>query len=832
MGNSPVGKLKNALERLYASKNLVEEAFSEFESQDLPKENETLRENVRILTEKLETIEKALAGLENEYAVLEDNFRDELERKHSAMLSQSDKRMQEYFSARLEAETKRLNNLQTQLYRQLDRITSDLHVLESGEREEITAELNDLTKKVKGHVCAAQKRADEAWAELFTDKTKAIENMQDPEIGDKALKVVRKFFNWETFFGLRLVSSLGILLIIIGVFTFGRYVYLQMSNQAQCITIFALGLLFLIAGEILNKKWRGVFSLALTAGGSGILFLATALGYLTLEVLPMTAALGICAGVSVVTFVLAIRHNSQTISIFALIGGYLPMLALEPGSDIIIWGVIYFTILNLFSLALATRKNWRLARFIGLFSGMISEFILIFYGNHLDVDIDLKIIIISSIAVAYIAYLIIPVFGALFTKSKIKPADIVLLTFNVFFRFLLGLLAVYVYRFEKFDALVPAFIALSCIIMAVLAERGNYKSVLEKDKGSLRALFFVTSVTFSALIVLFWFDSVWFSSGWLIEGVGLLLYGLLRNRKRFTVAGSVIGILCVFVFVLFNVPDYTNSLFIWQYLLVTLGAISVAIILAVKTIPQKHKDVQIYQFAAAFNLWIYFIYLFQNPILEYFRKSVDIIILICITFGMVYSFILPRIRAVYCAGVHTASIFVGVISVVWLFWFNAYSSGILQENPEMLIKIIVFILYIITNIISVFWMRDLLQFMVLKKALPLKFYPLLLSGYFVLAVTQNLVVQFELQASSMILTFIFGFTALCWVFFGFAKRNNIIRVSGLSLSFFTVIKLFILDLSDLTTEFRIVSYFVMGILLLAISFIYQYFSKKLKNNVQ
>jgi uncharacterized membrane protein len=372
--------------------------------------------------------------------------------------------------------------------------------------------------------------------------------------------------------------------------------------------------------------------------------------------------------------------------------------------------------------------------------------------------------------------------------------------------------------------------------MALLAERGKHKSIPEKDNGSLRALFFVTSVTFSTLVIFFWFDKVWFSSGWLIEAAGLMLYGIIRERKRFTIAGALTGILCVSGFLFINVPDYTNKLFVWQFLLVTIGVTAVAVVLAAKKIPQKHKGSQIFQFAAAMNLWIFVLYLLQNPVHDYLWGLLygygtrDIIILSCILFGMLYSYVLPKIRFMHCKGIYVASIIIGVISVIWLFVFNHLSGDISRYGLELAIKVLVMSLYVLTNLFGVFWMRDLLQFMILKKALPLKFYPLLLSGYFVLAISHNLVVQLELQASSMILTLIFGFTALCWIIFGFAKRNNIIRVSGLSLSFFAVIKLFVLDLFDLSTELKIVSYFSMGVLLLAISFIYQYFNKKLKNS--
>jgi uncharacterized membrane protein len=70
--------------------------------------------------------------------------------------------------------------------------------------------------------------------------------------------------------------------------------------------------------------------------------------------------------------------------------------------------------------------------------------------------------------------------------------------------------------------------------------------------------------------------------------------------------------------------------------------------------------------------------------------------------------------------------------------------------------------------------------------------------------------------------------ALAWIIYGFVRRFVFIRRFGLVLAIFAVVKLFLLDLSGLTQGFRILSYFALGITLIAISFVYQYFTKRLE----
>jgi uncharacterized membrane protein len=71
-------------------------------------------------------------------------------------------------------------------------------------------------------------------------------------------------------------------------------------------------------------------------------------------------------------------------------------------------------------------------------------------------------------------------------------------------------------------------------------------------------------------------------------------------------------------------------------------------------------------------------------------------------------------------------------------------------------------------------------------------------------------------------------TALAWIIFGFMRRYPLIRKFGLGLALLSVAKLFLVDLISLTDGYRIVSYFALGITLVVISFVYQYFNKRLE----
>lgn len=833
-----IDKIKTALDGLRDSQMAVEMTFKAFCEQNLTKENSRLRETVDNLNKQIQEKKDRIESLHLEHEELINKFKHELSIKRLAMLGLSERQYKEYLDTGLEHERAKVNALYAELQSMMNTMSIELHTLDEEERKPLLVEISDLRKRVAMRVQQAHERKNAAWLDAANRQSGKLNEIKNAPIEDAALNAVRQFFAWETFLGLKIISVIGALLLLLGAFTFGRYIYMGMGPALQCVAIFVLGFALIGAGEVFfRKKWRGGFTLALTAGGSAILFTGAALGHITLDVLPMWAALAICAGASLLTFAASLRYNEQLIAIFALVGGYLPAIALTE--SVVLFGTVYFTILSLLALLIATRKNWRVARFIGLGAGLLAIILLQSLLSQEITSIEMininiaRIAIGMSIAINFLAYIIIPVFGALFTKTSIQKADIVLLSCNIFFHYLLGLMWSGHTNWHTITAnsIVTAFFAICCIIMTFIVERQKHSGVPETETGSLRALFFITSITFSALIVLFALDMTWFSIGWLIQGTGLLLYGIFKNRNRFKIAGLIISIFCLMAFLLINVPDYNNPLFPWQYLSITIATV----IISIATLGNKPQTpdirvwLEVFWGITAFNFWGYMVYALYNPLMPTFTQwfngsAYSFAAVIAIMLGFLLALLLPRIKHIYNYGFQIAAIVLGVLSTSWLTVFNMGAHSLIDSN---IMRIAVFALYIIVNITAIGWINDLLRFLCRLRKLPLDWYPLLTSGAAMLLVTQNLVVQFSLGVSSLVLTLIFGLTALGWVVFGFAKQNGIMRVSGLAMAFFAVIKLFVLDLHGLGTTWRIISYFSAGIVLLTISFAYQWFNKRL-----
>jgi uncharacterized membrane protein len=73
-----------------------------------------------------------------------------------------------------------------------------------------------------------------------------------------------------------------------------------------------------------------------------------------------------------------------------------------------------------------------------------------------------------------------------------------------------------------------------------------------------------------------------------------------------------------------------------------------------------------------------------------------------------------------------------------------------------------------------------------------------------------------------------GLEAVCLLMAGFPLRDRILRLSGLALFFVCVLKLFLYDLRELETGYRILSFIALGVILMGVSWVYTRFRDRIQ----
>jgi uncharacterized membrane protein len=411
---------------------------------------------------------------------------------------------------------------------------------------------------------------------------------------------------------------------------------------------------------------------------------------------------------------------------------------------------------------------------------------------------------------------------------------VVLLAINTVFSSLI-MFGVF-YRFDLDDYV--GLLAIAFAVFYLLLGRFIEKK-FSGEEPHIRALFYLTGLAFVVLIIPLQFGKAWLSLGWLAEGVLLATYGILLNEKRFKQTGYIISLLCLVAFIFYDLP-YAGRLFVWKYLAITLGSL---VILGAYMYKKTTSGtfVGVYKYFAIINTWIYAVYVIwkqQKPLfamypgeqifrIEYLLSAASITATFCIAYAI------TRIKLLSSTGMKVLSIILYVIGIIWMLGNNGTNTPVASRylgtaTPNIGITIIGTLILAALCLLALFAICDAMKIIVTERKKGIEWLPLVVSGYFVILLTQNLIAQYNLAFSSASISVIYVLAALAWIIYGFMRRFVFIRRFGLALAIFAVLKLFLIDLSGLTQGYRIVTYFALGITLIAISFVYQYFSKRLE----
>ena len=84
------------------------------------------------------------------------------------------------------------------------------------------------------------------------------------------------------------------------------------------------------------------------------------------------------------------------------------------------------------------------------------------------------------------------------------------------------------------------------------------------------------------------------------------------------------------------------------------------------------------------------------------------------------------------------------------------------------------------------------------------------------------------EVSGSMLTVAWGIEGIFLLICGFPLRERVLRLAGLALLLFCILKLFLFDLRNLETMARILSFIVLGIILMAVSWIYTRFRDRIR----
>jgi len=83
--------------------------------------------------------------------------------------------------------------------------------------------------------------------------------------------------------------------------------------------------------------------------------------------------------------------------------------------------------------------------------------------------------------------------------------------------------------------------------------------------------------------------------------------------------------------------------------------------------------------------------------------------------------------------------------------------------------------------------------------------------------------EFISQARSAAISILWTIFSIVTIAFGFIKNQSALRKTAIGLFVFTMIKVFLWDMYNISTPYRIISFFVLGLVLISASYLYHRF---------
>lgn len=661
----------------------------------------------------------------------------------------------------------------------------------------------------------------------------------------------------EDFIGTNVISKIGILVTIIGVFIGAKYAIDNelISPLMRIISGYVFGAALVSVAFRLKKKYE-YFSSILIGGGLAVTYFITYIAYSFYGLLPVVIAFGLMIIATAAAVAIALWYNQKVIALIGQVAAYAIPFLLANNKGNIFALLTYISVINFGLLLLSFKKDWKLLYHIAFFLTWLIYAVSSLSQKTVTSNLPLSLTFLSiNFFTFYGTFLSYKVYR----KELYKISEIAILLLNALFFFFLGTYLVQE-NYENIHALTWFTISNAAVHLAIgyiiyklnLVDKSVFQFVL-----GLAFLFFTIAIPIEL-------DGSWVTVLWTLEATTLFYIAYNTNRQLYLdialplVIISVISLLQDWYQLYPDVnvssanANYSRAAFanlnfvISLFVCACLGFIGVA---ATKKFASNPTSFTLDFFTRLVPIagvaLLYFTFI--NEISFAFNKSISIAnghkdfnsayifsayktltsIIFSTLFVAAWLFINTRFFAQL--RLRQLPVLAALFANLAFLFFGLYTIGQLRENyianPAAGSKTELFIRYLAILSIAVLWAAVWNSIKTHKPFAPVQQIISAVFNITFLAVISNEFIQWMDLAGyhnqyKLGLSLIAGAYALALLFTGIVKKKKHLRISAIVLFAATLLKLFFYDLASLSTISKTIVLVLLGILLLFASFLY------------
>lgn len=668
--------------------------------------------------------------------------------------------------------------------------------------------------------------------ELSEDKpVKANPATQNPTISE-----VKPSINWEAFIGEKLLSKIGILIVLIGVALGAKYaISNNLIGETSRITLgyfvaIALGL----TAYYFRIKMRG-FSAVLASGAIAAAYFMTYASYSFYQVLPLPFTFILLLLIVALAILLAWYYDQVIIAHLALVGAYILPPLVSTGDKHIIYYFGYMFLIDLAMLFISWRRKWITIPYPIMVwtSGIFLYWFMTTYNP--EVDTLLAGLALFGFFLVFVAAIIGRnlMYNESLTGSKISQLALVSVSYFGSLGFVYG-------NTFKWDKALFILAGASIFFIIKFLARKNQPEQMQRMFGVFGIFGLLTILTFvtgsySYLYVLF-------LGVFLLQWLAPVIHGKLEEAIGAITA--ILGMVLFLIAFIYEMPWYSQYKEPQVSLPLTAGLIAIVagiVYFQLMKYQENAYDTGRWKLAGALvlvacffgaNDWVETLYSFKLA-----PETIDY-----------YEILREKMQLKPYAG---AALMIGIMLLI-LAYNNLVVSG---NKPSVHLQIYAFIICFISlilfsgNTYQLTWIYsgeqwtkfNLMKYISFIGVLSVSYYFIntkmaqnwtkMLAVVFIVWVFSQELVQWSVVYNygvgyKLLLSLLWTFAAVIMIVVGIRNKDAILRITAMSLLGITLLKLFTFDLNSFSTLSKTIVFVCIGGLLLVGAYFYQKEAKK------
>jgi len=326
----------------------------------------------------------------------------------------------------------------------------------------------------------------------------------------------------ESFIGTKVISIVGILLIMLGVGYGAKYAIENdlISPKIWIIAVYVLGTALLLMALKLKSKYEN-FSAVLLSGAMAIYYFTTYFAFAEHDLIAREVAFGMMLIFTVFTVIAALRYDNQIIAHIGFVGAYAVPFLVRGNNENVVALFSFMAIINVGILAVAIKKYWQSLLYSAFFLTWLifTKWFLSEYNPSYDLNTAITFVSIFFV----IFYATILAYKLLHSKV-FDGGDIVLIILNTVFAYSFGLATL------SNSTSTEDYLGLFTLLNGVMHVIVNV--AIKRFKGydkNIHYLTFGLALAFVTISIPVEFNGSWLALFWLAESAVLFWIG--RTQK-------------------------------------------------------------------------------------------------------------------------------------------------------------------------------------------------------------------------------------------------------------------------------------------------------------